>query len=277
MRNHDHHRQLQDEIWKEALSILKKNDQVLGIVLAGSMVRGEQDAFSDIDAACYFRSEERLGRAESYERIAALRPTLCKLWIYDKHALYLFDNGVRLDLDFLRPSDLQTATYVYNDYRVVYDPDGETASTLAKYASHPAAEHPKWFQPGDPDMIDWFFWMFRQIVCWAKRGEQGDYRAFNKLTNAVDSLAQVRTRLVEMRLWTLDRMDYLPRADADLARLLTRTFPHLEPVEIIQCAELLLEAFENVCPPYCLKTGAAYPAVKTRQTWALIEEYKALA
>ena len=87
------------------------------------------------------------------------------------------------------------------------------AQSLPVSRALPEAEHPKWHPVGDPAMIDWFFWMFRQVVCWAKRGAQQDYRAYDKLSNAVSSLADVRTRLVEMRLWTLGHKDYLARAD----------------------------------------------------------------
>ena len=135
---------------------------------------------------------------------------------------------------------------------------------------------PKWFEPGDPAMIDWFFWMFRQVVCWARRGAQGDYRAYDKLANAVSSLADVRTRLVEMRLWTLGNKDYLARADPACASRLANTYPHLEPAEIIRCARLLLAEYEAVCPAYCQKANAAYPARKVAVMYRLIDEFEQL-
>ena len=89
------------------------------------------------------------------------------------------------------------------------------------------------------------------------RGAQGGHRAFNKLSNAVDSLAEVRTRLVEMRLWTLGVQDYLGRADPECARRIARTYPHLQAGEVIACARLLLDEYERICPAYCRKAGAA--------------------
>ena len=126
-------------------------------------------------------------------------------------------------------------------------------------------------------MIDWFFWMFRQVVCWAKRGAQGDYRSFDKLTNALNSLAEVRTRLIEMRLWTLGFQDYLARVDSECAVRMARTHPHFQPSEIIQCAKLLLAEYELICPPYCQKAKAEYPARKVALMVRLIEEFEKLA
>jgi hypothetical protein len=140
----------------------------------------------------------------------------------------------------------------------------------------PPVEHPKWFEPGDHAMIDWFFWMFRQVVCWAKRGAQQDYRAYEKFTNAINSLAEIRTRLVEMRLWTLGRKDYLKRVDADLACRMAQTYPHFQVDEIIQCAKLLLAEYEYVCPAYCQKANAVYPAKKVEIMCRLIEAYEQL-
>jgi hypothetical protein len=123
-------------------------------------------------------------------------------------------------------------------------------------------------------MIDWFFWMFRQVVCWAKRGAQNDSRAYNKLADAINSLAEVRNRLIEMRHWTLGVKDYVSRADVGLASRLADTHPHLRSDEIIQCARLLLAEYEYVCPAYCQKANAIYPANKVEVMYRLIEEYE---
>lgn len=213
------YRKLQQEILDQVLTILKSSEHVLGCIFAGSYARGEHDAFSDLDMACY-----------------------------------LFENGVRLDLDFCKPSEITNPSEVYTDTIIAYDPDGTLPQYLPKANTHPLAEHPMWFEPGDPAMTDWFFWMFRQVVCWAKRGAQNDYRSYDKLTNAISSLAEIRTRLVEMRLWRLDIKDYLTRADADLALRIAKTYPHFQPGEIIQCAKLLLAEYEYVCPAYYQKT-----------------------
>ncbi len=151
------------------LLILKNDPHVLGLVFAGSYARGDHDAFSDLDVTCYLRDEERTGRQQLHERVAEIAPTLSHLWVYDLHALYLFENGVRLDLDLCRPSDISHQSEVYANAVIEYDPDGVLQKSIVKSSMPQAAEHPKWFGPGDVAMLDWYFWMFRQVVCWAKR------------------------------------------------------------------------------------------------------------
>jgi predicted nucleotidyltransferase len=271
--NHAEHRAQQAHILQQVLDILKGDPRVLGVVIAGSVARGEQDAFSDLDVGCYLRDEER---AELYERVGQIAPTLCQLWLYDLHALYLFENGVRLDLDLMRPSELANATHVYTDTRIEYDPDGALSRAFSALRAPEAAAHPKWFQPGEPAFLDWFFWMFRQIVCWAKRGAQGRARAYEKLTSAVHSLDEVRTRLTEMRLWTAGVQDYLSRVDPECARRLAESYPHLRAEEIIACAERLLDEYERIAPAYCEKAGAIFPAHKAQVTRQLLAEFARL-
>ena len=274
--NHSEHRKLQQEILNQALSLLENDEHVLGCVFTGSYARGEQDAFSDLDMACYLRDEERTGRKELFDQVGKIAPTLWQLWIYDLNALYLFENGVRLDLDFYRPSDLSNPSEVYTDAVIKYDPDGILRQLLSKVDTPRPAEHPKWFEPGDPAMIDWFFWMFRQVVCWAKRGAQKDHRSYDKLTNAISSLADIRTRLVEMRIWTSGTKDYLGRADPNLALRIAKTYPHFQAGEIIDCAKLLLAEYEYICPAYCQKANAIYPTRKVEIMRRLIKEYEQL-
>jgi predicted nucleotidyltransferase len=274
--NHNEHRRLQQAILDQVVYILKSDPHVLGLVFAGSFARGTHDAFSDLDVACYLRDEERTGREELYERVATIAPTLWYLWIYDKNALYLFENGVRLDLDFYKPSDLAQQSEVYTNTVIEYDPDGVLQRSISKSKVLPPAEHPKWFEPGDPALIDWYFWMFRQVVCWAKRGAQGDYRSYDKLTNAINAVADIRKGLVEMRLWTLGVKDYLSRLDPAFATRIAKTYPRLRADEIIDCTKLLLQEYEYVCPAYCQKTNAMYPTRKVEIMHQLIAEYEQL-
>jgi predicted nucleotidyltransferase len=274
--DHNEHRNLQQAILNQVLMKLKNDSHVLGLVLAGSYARGEQDAFSDLDVACYLRDEELTGRQELYEQVAQIAPTLWHLWIYDRHALYLFENGVRLDLDFYKPSAISHPSEVYTNTIIEYDPDGILHKSILTSTIQQPAEHPKWFEPGDVAMIDWFFWMFRQVVCWAKRGAQGDYRSYDKLTNAISSLADIRTRLIEMRLWTIGVKDYLARLDPSCASRIAKTYPHFQADEIIECAKLLLKEYEYICQEYCQKAKAEYPARKVEIMQRLIAEYEQL-
>jgi predicted nucleotidyltransferase len=274
--DHNDHRALQQEILDQVLLILKNDPRVFGLVFGGSYARGEHDAFSDLDMACLLRDEERTGRQELYERVGKVAPTLWQLWIFDQHALYLFENGVRLDLDFCRPSEISPPSGAYTDTGIEYDPDGILHESLSKSNILQPAEHPTWFEPGDAAMIDWFFWMFRQVVCWAKRGAQGDYRAYDKLANAISSLGEIRTRLVEMRLWTMGTKDYFARLDPFCASRIAQTYPHFEADEIIACAKLLLQEYEYICPAYCQTAKAKYPARKVKILRQLIVEYEQL-
>lgn len=70
--------------------------------------------------------------------------------------------------------------------------------------------------------------------------------------------------------------DYLPRVDPDCALRMAKTYPHCQPDEITECARLLLAEYEYVCPAYCEKAGAAYPARKVEIMYRLIEEYEQL-
>jgi len=89
---------------------------------------------------------------------------------------------------------------------------------------------------------------------------QGGERGFDKLAAAADSLQGVRASLVEMRLWTLDRGDYLARLDPDMAARLSDTYTRLVPTELLTATLTLLTECERVCPLYCSKSGVAYPA-----------------
>lgn len=272
--NHTVHQRQQQAILDRVVSILRSSDHVLGVLLVGSFSRGDNDAFSDIDVWCYLRDEQRTGREELYDSVAAIHPLLCQLWIYDTNALYLFQNGVRLDLDFLRPSDLQDATRAFSDAKIVYDPDGILPKHIEQIRAERPARHPPWFEPGSQAFLEWFFWMFRQIVCWSLRARQGGYRSFDKLSNAVDSIAEVRTRLKEMRLWTNGRQDYLLRVDPRCAANLSAAFPHLDSIEVIECAKRLLDEYERIGPEYCRKAGVAFPAEKARITRSLIGDFE---
>src|SRR5258707_7770 len=123
--------------------------------------------------------------------------------------------------------------------------------------------HPKSLGAGDSAYVGWFLWMFRQIYAWTKRGAQGGERGFDKLAAAADSLRGVRASLVEMRLWTLDRGDYLARLDPDMAARLSDTHTRLVPTELLTATLTLLTEYERVCPLYCSKSGVAYPAERS--------------
>ena len=90
-----------------------------------------------------------------------------------------------------------------------------------------------------------YLWMFRQAYASTKHGAQGGVRGFDKPRIATDSLAGVRDHLLRMRLWTLGARGYLARLDSAFAERLARTYPHLEPAELLDCTRRLA-AFEAI-------------------------------
>jgi UTP:GlnB (protein PII) uridylyltransferase len=94
----------QNNILEQVLNILKNDVHVLGIIASGSYARGTHDTFSDLDIGCYLRDEERSGWQSLYDQVGAVAPLLCRLWVYDLHALYLFENGVGWIWTFIGPA-----------------------------------------------------------------------------------------------------------------------------------------------------------------------------
>jgi predicted nucleotidyltransferase len=272
---HDAHRARQERLLERLLALLVADPRVLGVIAGGSYARGANDAFSDLDLHCYLRDEERTGREEIHRAVAALGPTLSVLYTYDRNGLYLYDDGVRLDLDYLPPSAI--ATRVQGGTTILLDPDGVLARDLGSVHRHEHRVHPRWWEPGDPAYVTWFLWMFRQVYAWTKRGAQGGDRALAKLTSAADSIHQTRTSLTELRLWTLDQPYNLAAADPALAEALARTYPHLVPDELLGATRALLAAYERVCPDYCAKAGVAYPVEKVVALHRVLDELDRLS
>jgi hypothetical protein len=79
-----------------------------------------------------------------------------------------------------------------------------------------------------------------------------------------------------MRLWTIGTKDYLSRLDPFSASRMAQTYPHFQADEIIACAKLLLQEYEYICPDYCQKAEAKYPARKVELMHQLIAEYEQL-
>ena len=89
------------------------------------------------------QDEAATGKQELYEQVGKIAPTLWRLLIYDVNALYLFENGVRLDLDFYKPSDLKKQSYVYTDAVIAYDPEGILRQSMPESNALQPAEHPE--------------------------------------------------------------------------------------------------------------------------------------
>jgi hypothetical protein len=272
--NQQEYHQQQVRLLDEVVMLLRQDEQVLGLALAGSWAHGHPDAFSDIDLLCFLCDEQRSGWQLLYEHVKAVAPLLCDLWVYDVHALYLFENGIRLDLDLRKPSEIEQYDLV--QHKILYDPKGRLQQGFFPGKRQRVAAHPAYFSPGDPHLLDWFLWMFRQVYGWTKRGAQGGERAFDKLSSAANSLAEVRNTLMQMRLWTLGVQEYLGRCDPACAGRLSNTFPHLLPEELLLCTKRLLAEYEYIGPAYCKKAGIAYPESKVEILKSLLDVFDAL-
>jgi predicted nucleotidyltransferase len=256
--SHQEHRHRQQAILRGVIGLCRDDPHVLGLTVFGSCARGANDAFSEIDLDCYLADEARTGVQALHQRASELAPTLSVLYLYDQHGLYLFADGVRLDLTYKPPSAARQDRAA--GVRILHDPRAVLARELGADARSPARAHPRYFTPGDPAYVTWFLWMVRQSYTWTKRGAQGRERAWSKLVSAADSLHMVRASLIEMRLWTLDAGDDLGTLDPELAARLATTYPRLVPAGLLAATLTLLAIYEDVCPAYCARSGAAYPA-----------------
>jgi predicted nucleotidyltransferase len=265
--SHDEHRRRQDVILGGVVRVCREDPHVLGLTVYGSYARGANDAFSDLD--CYLADEARTEVRALHGRVSGLAPTLSALYLYDQHGLYLFEDGVRLDVTYKSPSALRRDAAI--GVRILHDPRAVVARELGADARPRARAHPQHFAAGDPEYVTWFLWMVRQSYTWTKRGAQGSERAFAKLAAAADSLHMVRTSLIDMRLWTLDAGDP-GTVDPELVARLAHTYPHLVPAELLATTRRLLAIYEDVCPAYCAKSGAAYPADRVAALWQVLAE-----
>lgn len=270
---HAEHACRQEDLLQRVVQILIPDPRVLGIYFSGSLARGTQDAFSDLDVGCYLRDEAKTGRTELYEAVGRIAPTLCQMWLYDRHALILFESGVRLDLDFLPPSALEREP-VPADYEVVYDPDGvlDLAAKGGDEESTQTPREPPVWPESQGSYLDWYLWMFRQAYAWAKRGAQGDHRSFEKLSGAVGSLQQIRSGLIEMHLWVHGAQNYLELVDPSMAHRLAATYPHLDADEICRALRLLLDEYARVGEAYAGRIGATSPEEKVDKLRVIFDE-----
>lgn len=257
--NHADFKKLQTQTQNNVLEILKRSSQVLGVINTGSIVQNENDAFSDIDIECFMANEEMTGAKDLVYKVEKISPLLSRLWLYDKNGLFLFENGVRLDLNFYKPSEISS----FNSHfvKILYDPKGLVQEELNKNISPDEFPHPR-RNPNEFEYLDWYFWMFRQVYCWTKRGQQKTYKSFDKLNLAIDSLSKIREGLIGIRLWLYGSRNYLSKVDLDFTNKLKKTYPHFDPIEILKCARFLLDEFKLLAKPYCKKRGIDCPTHK---------------
>ena len=276
MRDHDDHRRRQDRVLQAVVELCAADANILGVTVTGSYARGDNDAFSDLDLNVFFRDDERSGAGELHTRVSAVERTLSVLYLYDRNGLYLFETGVRLDLTYKPRSEVRMDSA--QETRILHDRHAVLASELgAKQVVPPPPAHPRYFQPGDPEYVRWFLWMFRQVYAWTKRAAQADHRSLDKLLAVGDSLQVVRASLLEMRRWTLGTTDYLGVVYATTARGLVDSYSSLSASDLLTATRRLIDVYERVCPAYCEKAGVRYPASELIELGRVLDEFDALS
>lgn len=262
---------LQHETIEKVTNLLKTYKEVEAIFIMGSHSRGEESSFSDIDIGFIFTDPERPKRQEIFDKVANLYPSLCSLWLYDKNGLFLYDNGVRLDLDFLIPQDLEN--WDLSKIKFIYDPLNKYQSKASETINKPsAAPKPKW-RDEDGNMVDWFFWMFRQTYCYIKRGETNKRRSFNKLYSAQTSLNSIREKLIEMKIYLNGKWDYMNTIDQEFAGNMGATFSDFNPTNMAKATRKLFDLFEIIGKEYCKKINTDFPEGKVFAMRRLFDEF----
>lgn len=262
---------LQHETIERVIDLLKSYKDVELIFIMGSHAKGEEGSFSDIDIGFVFSSPEKPQREEIFNKVASLYPSLCALWLYDKNGLFLYRNGIRLDLDFLIPKDLKD--WDLSKVKIVYDPQNKYQDKISRAKEKITfAPKPKWREK-DGDMIDWFFWMFRQVYCWIRRGATNQERSFNKLYSSQDSLKSIRDKLLEIVIYLNGRWDYLINIDKNLTQKLTSTFTDLKPDNMTRATRDLFDIFEDIGRKYCEKENKKFPQGKVTAMRKLFDEF----
>lgn len=251
---------LQQQIIELTLKSLNEFKSIEGVFLVGSHAINQNTLFSDVDLCILFKSDEREGLKQIHQLISNLLPTLSTLYLFDKEGLYLFENGVRLDVSYIKPSDFKD--WKLNKCKILQDDSGVIAKQVeaTKNTVEPAPQ-PIW-NPAEGEFIDWFFWMFRQIYCWTKQSELNPEKRFDKLYSSQSSLASVRDKLLKMRLYVNGSRDYLNNIDKDLAHRLSGTFVEMNSKSILNATRELFDIYVYVGRDYCKKINTKFPEDK---------------
>jgi hypothetical protein len=158
-----------------------------------------------------------------------------------------------------------------SEAKVIYDPQNkyQHKATKNKPTSVPK---PQWREE-DGNMIDWFFWMFRQVYCWTRRGATNQERGFNKLYSSQASLKSIRDKLLEIAIYLNGKWDYLNNINRSLANGLAMTFTDLTPDNMNKATRHLFDIFEVVAKKYCEKEGKPFPQEKVVAMRKLFDEF----
>ena len=210
--------ELQLQIIKRVVSVLKRYDSVVAAALLGSHANNSNTVFSDIDLVVVFENDERKDLKNIFDEVVAIKPTLSTLYqLYDKKSLILFQDGIRLDLTLEKRSDFDKWTL--KPVKVLFDREGILSRMMeASQGKFEVPEKPKW-NDKEGSLVDWFFWMFRQAFCYACQSEVVPKKSFEKKDLALSSIKSIRDKLLETLYYVNGKKDYLAKGLAQLTVL----------------------------------------------------------
>lgn len=218
------HLPAQRDLLERVLDCYAVDERVVGLMLYGSLAKGEGDAFSDVDLnvvtdpACHAELlAEAPATAGSFGRLLynfrGGRDEPTQFYAY-------YDSNVKLDLDFMLPG--QIGVYVERrNHRVFKDVTGELAQAVER-----AALLPERFVPDFADLsaLDAMFWIrCTDIATKAVRGEFWHARhaierlrgeALPSLAADLNGLRPIGYRRIEERVSS----DWLAGWEATIAR-----------------------------------------------------------
>ena len=261
---------LQHKTINSITNLLESYKDVELIFITGSHSKSEESSFSDIDISFVFSDSSRPQKKEIFNKVTRLYPSLCALWLYDKNGLFLYQNGVRLDLDFLTQTDLED--WDLSNVKIIYDPQNKYHEITHSVTKPVSAPKPKW-RNEDGDIIDWFYWMFRQAYCYIKRGKTNKRRSFNKLYNGQTSLNSIREKLLEMKVYLYGKWDYMNEIDSNYESKISLTFSDFNPDNMALATRKLFDLFEVTAAEYCEKEGRAFPKEKVIAMRKLFDDF----
>lgn len=267
-----HQQQLQEQTIEEVSKILLKYDSVAAFSLGGSHAIGDNTAFSDIDFTVIFKTDERENVKEIFDEIATSKPTLSTLYLlFGDECLILFDNGVRLDIRMVKPSEY--ANGLVKKVKILYDPQGIIKNRFEASAEiEHEANKPKWNE-AEGVYIDWYFWMFRQTYCYALQSELKPEKSFDKLYAAQTSLASIRKGLLDMLYFVNGKRDYVNNIDAQIAQKVAMSFVPFNVTETLSATRQLIELYTDVAKRYAEKEEVEFPEGKITKLLALLNEF----
>lgn len=270
MKNNQIDRQL--ETIDQITSILKKYKSVTAVALMGSHSKNTQTAFSDIDFLVVFENDERKNLKKIFDEAKSIKPTLSTLYqLYDKESLILYEDGVRLDLTLEKRTDFNK--WVLEPVKILFDTEGIFEKMLKKSQGKRKKVDKVSWNKIHGSFVDWFFWMFRQIYCYACQSELVKSKSFEKKMLAVESMQITRNKLLDTLYFLNGERDYLVNIDKKLNNQFLQTFQCNSVKEIKEVVRVMVDLYENIIGKYCKKEKIHFPDKKVNQIKNLFSEF----